>query len=245
MNKKRVRKYALFYRRNMIFSGIEKNSLVDFDDVLACTVFTAGCNFRCPFCHNSALVIGSENQRISEEEVFAILNKRKGIIDGVCVTGGEPTMHPQIEFFYEKVKNLGLKTKLDTNGTNPELLKRLNKEGLLDYVAMDIKSSFDDYFAITGGAVKSTEKIEESADFLLEGRVDYEFRTTLVDRFHSEQNFFKIADRLKGAKKYCLQKFEDKGNCLSEGLNAIEKEQAEIFADVLRKTVLTVKLRGY
>lgn len=229
----------------MIFAGIEKISLVDYKDYLTCVVFTPGCNFRCPFCQNSSLVVGKGSAEIEEDDVIAYLEKKKKLLDAFGITGGEPTMHPGIERVYERVKELGLKTKLDTNGTNPSLVRRLIDRGLVDYVAMDIKNSFDDYLSITGLKQIDMGPIRETAALLLENKTEYEFRTTLVKEFHTEESLEKIGKDLAGAEKYFFQKFTDSGTCLEEGLHACTDEQTESFKQILSKYVKFVGLRGF
>ncbi len=229
----------------MFFSGIEKSSLVDFENKVVCTLFTSGCNYKCPFCHNSSLVDGSAEFSISEEDVLAFLATRKGKLDGVSVTGGEPTLHRGLGDFLEKVKELGFIVKLDTNGTSPEALRELYARGVVDYFAMDIKTSFDRYPEITGVSDPKTDKVKESAVFLLSEVEDYEFRTTLINGFHDEETMARIAEDVKGAKNYFLQKFEDKGTCIQGGLSAVPAETAEAFAGILRQKVRRVSLRSY
>jgi len=228
----------------MNFSGIEKNSLVDYDGYIACTLFTAGCNFRCPFCHNSNLVNGKADTVLDEEEALDFLQRRRGFLDAVCLTGGEPTLHKEIKPFLSKVKHLGYKVKLDTNGTDPTFLKELVKEGLIDYVAMDIKNSLKEYSAITGTS-PDVSAIKESVEFLLSDAVDYEFRTTLVQGYHTVQTVSEIADLIAGAKRYFLQKFEDRGTVLTGGLAPVDKQTALIFKEILDKKIAKVSLRGY
>ena len=171
----------------MIIKGLQKTTLLDFPGKVACTVFTAGCNFRCPFCHNASLVTRpGDVDEISEESFFSYINKRKGILDGVCITGGEPLMSHGIEDFIRRIKQTGLLVKLDTNGAYPEKLKALLDEGLIDYVAMDIKNSREKY-AMTVGLKEYPEKIEESIKLIMEKAPDYEFRTTVVKELHTAQ----------------------------------------------------------
>lgn len=229
----------------MFFSGIEKFSLVDFEGKICCTLFTQGCNYRCPFCHNSALVVGGAQRRISFLEVLDFLKKRKGILDAVSITGGEPTLHPELEDFLKEVKELGFLTKLDTNGTNPAFLKKLNDTGAVDYFAMDIKTSLERYPTMTGVRDAGIDKVKESIAFLISDARDYEFRTTLVNEFHSEEIFTQIAHTVKGAKRYFLQEFEDRGTNIEGGLSAVPKETALIYADILSGAVGRVALRGY
>ena len=229
----------------MFFSGIEKSSLVDFKDKLTCTVFTHGCNYRCPFCHNSQLVTANSSVRIEEDEVLVFLKKRKALLDAVCVSGGEPTLHKEVYGFLEKVKALGYQTKLDTNGTNPEFLADLINGGLVDYVAMDIKTSFENYSKITDVENPNTEKVKQSLEFLITSNMDFELRTTLVKEFHSEDDFIKISKDVVGAKRYYLQKYVDRGTCITGGLTEVEKQIAEKYQEILKQTVPNVYLRGY
>lgn len=224
--------------------GLQKLTLLDYPEHMACTVFVGGCNFRCPFCHNRDLVFLPEGMgEIPFEEFFAFLKKRKGILDGVCVTGGEPLLHPEIKSFIKDIKALGYLIKVDTNGSYPERLKELAGEGLIDYVAMDIKNSKERYEETAGTAVP-LDKVCESAEFLLSGAVDYEFRTTVVKEFHSEADFISIREWIKGAKRYYLQGFIDSGALIQEGLEGYEKADLERFQAVLREVLPCVELRG-
>ena len=225
--------------------GLEKLSMVDYEGHLCCTVFTAGCNFRCPYCHNSDLVEGRNLHQISEEEFFAFLNKRKGLLDSVCVSGGEPTLQPDLIDFIKKIKELGFKVKLDSNGTAPKLLKELVAENLIDYVAMDIKNSRESYRKTAGNGFFNMENIEESVEFLKQGLVPYEFRTTLVKGHHNDEEIERIATWLDGADRIYLQCFVDNGSCITDGLSKIEKQDAERFKSILSKTIKEVHLRGY
>ena len=230
----------------MTFFGLEKLSLVDFDGYVAATVFTGNCNFRCPFCHNSSLVLDYKNlPTISEQEIIDYLIKRKGIIEGLCITGGEPTLEKDLPFFCEKIKNLGLKVKLDTNGTNPEMIKILVNNGVVDYFAMDIKNDKENYADIIGLNQFPTNNVEKSVDFFLSGVTAYEFRTTLIKEYHTLSNVEKIGQWIKGANKYFLQKFKDSENCIKSHLSPVENDLALQFKDVLTKYVNFVSLRGY
>ena len=231
----------------MIICGMEKFSMVDYDGYISCTVFTKGCNFLCPFCHNASLVTG-EAAEIPEEEVFDYLTKRKGLVDAVCITGGEPTMQKGLKEFILRVRALGYRVKMDTNGTNPTLLRELLSEGLLDYVAMDIKSDFDGgYEDVTGVSnQKLLERVKESIEILKNLAPDYEFRTTAIAEFHSDANFEKIAEIVRGAKRFFIQKFKDGENNLTQGLlHELPKEEAERFLSIVSKGVSFVGLRGY
>ncbi len=225
--------------------GLQKMTVLDFPGRVACIVFTFGCNFRCPFCHNASLVLGEGESDITEEEFFSYLKKRKGILDGVCVTGGEPLLQKDIEEFLGKIKALGYEVKLDTNGMYPEKLKKVVREGLVDYVAMDIKNSPEYYAQTVGKDEIDFEKIKESVDFLInEAGCDYEFRTTVVAEFHTESAFEEIGKLIKGAKNYFLQGFIDSGDLIGENLNALPKSNMEKMADRVRPYVENVQLRG-
>ena len=229
----------------MDFSGWERLSLLDYDDRIATTFFMAGCNFRCPFCHNSSLVLNPKDApTIPWEEMRAYLIKRQGVIDAVCITGGEPTLMPDLKEKIQEIKSLGYLVKLDTNGTNPKLLRELIEEGLLDYVAMDIKNSKDKY-PLTAGTSVFLPAVEESVRILLEGKVDYEFRTTMIEEFHEESDFLAIREWIKGAKRYFLQKYIDSENCIAHGFHEISKEKALNFKALLEESLPFVALRGY
>lgn len=231
----------------MIICGMEKFSMVDYDGYIACTVFTKGCNFLCPFCHNSSLVTG-EAAEIPEEEVFDYLTKRKGLVDAVCITGGEPTLQRGLKGFILKVRALGYRVKLDTNGTNPAILKELLTEGLLDYVAMDIKTDFVRYEDVTGTSNPALiERVKESVGILKTLAPDYEFRTTAIAEYHSSDNYAAIAEIVRDAKRFFVQKFKDGENNLTQGiLHELPKEEAEKFLAVVKAAgVAEVGLRGY
>ncbi len=230
----------------MTFFGLEKLSLVDFDGYVASTVFTGNCNFRCPFCHNASLVLDYKNLPIiSEEGIINYLIKRKDIIEGLCITGGEPTLEKDLPLFCERIKNLGLKVKVDTNGTNPEMIKTLVDNGVVDYFAMDIKNDKDNYYAIIGLDTFSTKNVEKSVEYFLNGKIDYEFRTTLIKEYHSEQNILNIGKWIKGANKYFLQKFKDSENCIKSHLSPVEDSIVLKYRDILKGYIPNVALRGY
>lgn len=230
----------------MIIHGFQKMTLLDFPNHVACTVFTAGCNFRCPFCHNASLVTGiSEQAPFSDNDVFSLLEKRKGLLDGVAITGGEPLLQKDIEQFIAKVKEMGYLVKLDTNGSFPEKLKDLIDKGLVDYVAMDIKNCKEKYAATAGTDDSATEKIDRSIKILLEGKVDYEFRTTVSAELHTTQDIEKAAEWIKGAKRYFLQVFTDSGDILGdEKLTAPDRETLEKMLAAAQKHTVSAALRG-
>ena len=219
--------------------------MVDYDGHTAATVFTGGCNWLCPFCHNSGLVKLSDFPRVySEDEVLAYLKKRQGLLDGLAITGGEPTLHKDLPDFCAKVKDLGYDVKLDSNGTNPDLLAELMEKNLVDYFAMDIKNSRKKY-AETVGKPVDFSVIDRSVELLKTRAKDYEFRTTLVKEFHTKEDMEDIAEWLAGAKKYALQHFHDEGNNLVGGFHEVDEEEAKAYAGIVKRTVAEVKLRGY
>jgi len=229
----------------MQISGFQKLTLLDFPGTMACTVFTKGCNFRCPYCHNASLVVGADAPVIEENELLSFLKKRQGILEGVAITGGEPLLHRDIKELLLKIKELGYKIKLDTNGSNPALLKELVSLNLLSYVAMDIKNSKENYYKAIGTDKISLELLEESKDFLLENRVPYEFRTTVVKGIHEKEDIVSLAKWIGGAEKLFLQQFKDSGELIApENLEAFSKEEMEELAELAKPYVKSVTLRG-
>ena len=229
----------------MVINGLMKMTLLDFPGRVACTVFTAGCNMRCPFCHNAALVTDIDPaERIDPVELFDFLKKRAGLLDGVAVTGGEPLMHPDIADFIREIRALGYAVKLDTNGTFPERLAALCDAGLVDYVAMDIKNAPEDYPRTVGVESFDLSSVEESKNFLLSGAVDYEFRTTVVAQFHTVERIRAAAGWISGARRYFLQVFTDSGNLISEGLTAVPKSVMEEMRAAALAFVPDTQLRG-
>ncbi len=226
----------------MLIGGFQKMTMLDYPGKIAATIFTYGCNFRCPFCHNATLVI-DEAQLFSEDEILSYLNKRKGMLDGVCITGGEPLLQSDIFEFLAKVRETGLLIKLDTNGSYPEKLKEAIDRGLVDYVAMDIKTCKENYSKVAGTNV-SIESIEKSVEILLEGRVDYEFRTTVVKELHKKEDFEKISRWIMGAKRYFLQCFKDSENLIGNSLSAYTPLELKDFSEVLKDSVCEVAVRG-
>ena len=226
--------------------GIEKLTLVDFDAHCSCILFTGACNFCCPFCQNSALVIDQLPEPIDEKEIEEYLSLRRNLLYGVVISGGEPTINKDLPEYIKHIKDTyGYKIKLDTNGSNPKMLKQLVEEGLVDYVAMDVKNSLEDYDISIGIENYDTSKVNESIEYLKEGHVDYEFRTTLVYELHSKKNIEEIGELLKGAKRYFLQQFQDRGGNICDGLTGISKEDAEGFVNILKDKIEYVSLRGY
>jgi pyruvate formate lyase activating enzyme len=216
----------------MKIGGVQKVSLIDFPGKVAATVFTQGCNFRCQFCHNESLVLPEKFEKsIAEEEFFEFLRKRAGRLDGVVVSGGEPTIHADLAEFLRKIKNLGFSIKLDTNGTHPEILKNLYAEHLLDYIAMDIKHRFEAYGEIVAATV-DVEAIKHSVAMIREWDLDYEFRTTVVPEFHSADDVKAIALQLSGAKKFVIQEF-----VADHAINKNLRGENSIFSPENRKTL--------
>ena len=229
----------------MIIYGLQKLSLLDYPGKTACTVFTGGCNFRCPYCHNASLVVGlNKVEPVDYDEFFAFLNKRKNILDGVCITGGEPLLQPDIEDFIRKIKQLGYSVKLDTNGSFPDKLKHLVDENLIDYVAMDIKNSPEKYSLTAGVSELNFSKINNSVEFLLSNAVDYEFRTTVVKELHSKEDFVLIGEWIKGAKRYFIQSFIDSGDILGGTFSAYGKSELEEIEDLMQSFVKDTQIRG-
>ena len=229
----------------MKIQGLEKLSMVDYDGYAACTVFLSGCNLRCPFCQNAVLVEGTVPEFISEEAFFIFLEKRKGLLDAVAITGGEPTLRPDLPDFCRKIKAAGYRVKLDSNGTRPAVLKELVGNGLVDYIAMDVKCPPADYPDLMGCEESDLNAIKESVAFLKTAPLPYEFRTTLVDELHDEKSVRALGEFVKGAKELWLQKFVDRGGCLTDGLHEVPYKTAERYAGILSEYVEKVGLRGY
>lgn len=228
----------------MRIDGLQTLTLLDYPGKVACTVFTSGCNMRCPFCHNASLVCGEVPPFMEKEEFFAFLKKRTGVLDGVCVTGGEPLLQEGLIPFLLEVKEKGFTTKLDTNGLLHDRLRAVVEAGAVDYVAMDIKNCKARYAETAGVPGLDLAPIEKSVQFLMEGSVDYEFRTTVVKELHNKADFDEIGRWLKGAKRYFLQSFKDSGDILSPGLSPMEKADLLEIRDRLRAEIPVVELRG-
>lgn len=229
----------------MQIHGFNKTTLLDYPEHLAATIFTGGCNFRCPFCHNAELVLNPGAQPlISEEEVLGYLDKRRGILEGVCITGGEPTLQADLPDFARKIKEKGFLVKLDTNGYRPEVLWQLLEAGLLDYVAMDIKASKENYAKAAGVQKIDLSRIEESVAMVLSSGIDYEFRTTVVKGIHEPEEFEAVGRWLAGSKKYFLQAFRENENVMQEGFAAFSGEEMEGMAERARNYIDKVSVRG-
>lgn len=230
--------------KRMNIQGLQKTTLLDYPGQVACTVFLGGCNFRCPFCHNASVVGCRAGEGILEEELFSYLEKRKGILDGVCVTGGEPTLYPELASFLRRIRTLGLKIKLDTNGSRPAVLRALIEEGLCDYVAMDIKNQKKKYAVTAGVSMLDLGAVEESVSLLLEGRVSYEFRTTVVANLHTVEDIAEIGRWIAGAERYALQQFVDSGDLLGPGMYAHEPGVLAEMKKIAETFVKNAEIRG-
>lgn len=229
----------------MNIHGFAKTTLLDYPKHVAATVFFGGCNFRCPFCHNNDLVLHpGQVPEIPEEEVLSYLKKRIGILEGVCITGGEPTLQPDLEAFIRKIKAMGYLVKLDTNGYRPEILRHLLKEHLLDYVAMDIKNSREKYEMTVAHPGLEISKIEESVQLLLTGTVPFEFRTTVVKQLHTLEDMKAIGEWIKGASAYYLQNYKDSPNIISPGFSSCSKEELLEMRTLLKEYIPVVEVRG-
>ncbi len=229
-----------------IFAGLQKLTLLDFPGYVACTLFTKGCNMRCPFCHNASLVVRAEEQRMyTNDEILGFLKKRQGILDGVAITGGEPTLMTGLADFLSEVRMLDYKIKLDTNGTRPKILKSLVEKKLVDYVAMDIKNSKERY-GITVGFDESYDisPVCESAEFLMQGNVDFEFRTTVSRTFHTESDIEQIGEWLHGDERFYLQQFKDSGDIIGECVEAYSDDEMRSLLDKIHPFVPNAQLRG-
>ena len=230
--------------------GLQKMTLLDFPGRVACTVFLGGCDFRCPWCHNYELAVGSAEPVMDEEEFFAFLKKREGLLEGVAVTGGEPCLSKELPAFLRKIREMGFLTKLDTNGAHPELLEQILREGLADYVAMDIKNSPGKYLLTAGltGSEAQQEallgRVRRSIRLIMELAPDYEFRTTVIRQFHEEQDFAEIGEMIRGARRYFLQSFTDRDTVPYGGLSAPGKEELMRYAEQVRHFVPDVQTRG-
>lgn len=219
-------------------------TLLDFPGHIACIVFTHGCNFRCPFCHNSDLVTGIPSEdNTASDEFWKLLDRRKGILEGVVITGGEPLLQKNIERFIEKIKQKGLKIKLDTNGSFPGKLRMIIDSGLVDYVAMDIKNSLDKY-PLTVGTHVDTGAVKDSISLLLSGKVPYEFRTTAVKELHTANDFTEIGKMIQGAERYFIQSYKDSERVLKPGLTAPTQEELRSYLAAVKQYVPLSELRG-
>lgn len=225
--------------------GLNKTTLLDYPGRVAATIFLGSCNFRCPFCQNSSLVLQpAEEPVIPEEEVLSFLQKRQGILEGVCISGGEPTLAADLTDFIRQIRSLGYPVKLDTNGTNPALVKYLAENDLIQMTAVDIKACPENYPSLCGMLHPNLDAIRETVDFLLHGKMDYEFRTTVVKELHNEHDFVQIGQWLKGARAYYLQAYKDSDEVLQPGFSSYSLEELEHFREILQATIPVVGIRG-
>lgn len=225
--------------------GIENLSMVDYDEKLACTLFTRGCNFRCPFCQNSSLVLDPNIPSLNEDAILSDLKKKVGLLDAVCITGGEATLQENLIPFIKKVKDLGLLVKLDSNGYAPEVLRDVLKANLVDYVAMDVKGCRSNYATICGLPKMDLSKIEESISLLINSNIEFEFRTTLLNEYHSEECMEEIFEMINGCKKYAMQKYKDNPNCIEHGFTPVPYKKVLSYKLIAEKTIPNVIIRGY
>lgn len=230
----------------MQLSGLQKLTLLDFPGKMACTAFTAGCNFRCPFCHNASLVTGdlAALPKMSESEFFSFLEKRQGILEGVCITGGEPTLQKDILSFIEKIKALGFAVKLDTNGARPDVLKEILDSGSVSYVAMDIKNSQKEYPKTVGIENFDITPVLESVELLKGGKTPFEFRTTVVSGLHTPESIREIGEWIGGVDNYFLQSFVDSGDLICEGFVGFDQKTMQNLLNVIKPLVPSTKIRG-
>lgn len=228
----------------MVICGIQKLTLLDYPGKVACTIFTGGCNFRCPFCHNADLVTGRPEVTVTGEEIFRFLRKRQGLLDGVCISGGEPLLQPDLEDFIRGVRSLGYSVKLDTNGSMPDKLESLAEKGLLDYVAMDLKNAPEHYGRTIGAETYDVGNIDRSIRFLMGGEIPYEFRTTVVREFHQKADFEEMGRWIEGADQYFLQQFMDSGHVIAPGLHAYDEKILFQALEIVKKYVKTAQIRG-
>ena len=237
----------LHRRYDMLLKGLQKLTLLDFPGKIACTVFSGGCNLRCPFCHNASLVLGERvksTPTLPEEEFFSFLSKRVNVLEGVCVSGGEPTLAEDLLPFLEKIKKLGFAVKLDTNGTRPDVLSEAINSGLVDYVAMDIKNSKEGYAKTVGLSDFDLSDVILSTEILMGGKVDFEFRTTLVRELHSEEDIRSIGEWLSGDEKYFIQTFRDSGDLILNTFSGYAEKETEYLLKLLKAYIPNAQIRG-
>lgn len=229
----------------MKIHGFYKLTLLDYPEHIACSIFTGGCNFRCPFCHNASLVTHIDTaMQLNEEEILRVLSTRAGILEGVCITGGEPTLQPDLKEFIAKVKALGYLIKLDTNGSNPKLLKELIDDNYIDYVAMDIKNSREKYEKTIGISNFDLSPIMESIHIIINSGIEHEFRTTVVKELHTLEDFKDIAAMVSGCSHYYLQSFVDSGDLIQAGMTGYSKQEMKTLLEKVRMLIPNAEGRG-
>ena len=227
----------------MQIAGLQKLTLLDYPGRIACTVFLSGCNLRCPFCHNASLVLpGRSSPLLSDEELLAFLASRKKKLTGVCITGGEPTLYPELPHLLRCIRELGFAVKLDTNGTRPEVLREILNADLVDYVAMDIKNSPEKY-AATCGDRDVLAQVRESVKLLQQSPVEHEFRTTVFHPYHTPEDLAEIGRWLQGEQKYYIQQFVDSGDLIGSG-TALTPQEMQVLLDAVLPYIPSAQLRG-
>lgn len=225
--------------------GYQKTTLLDYPGHVAATIFTGGCNFRCPFCHNSDLVLNpSFSARIPEEEIFNFLKKRKNVLSGICITGGEPTLQTDLSEFIKKIRSLGYNIKLDTNGYQPDVIADLLNQNLLDYIAMDIKAGLSNYSRVCGISELNINQILKSISIIENSKIEYEFRTTVVSELHTKEDFYEISQMLSPKSFYFIQSFKDSGNILVPGLSSCSLETLDEYLSIVKSNIPNSFLRG-
>ncbi len=229
----------------MKIAGLQKLTLLDYPGKTACIIFTWGCNLRCPFCHNADLVTGEFEETVTADALYAFLKKRFGLLDGVCVTGGEPLLQPDLISFLQPIHEMGYAVKLDTNGTQPEKLREICESGLVSMVAMDIKNSPEKY-AVTGGTERlNVEAVHQSVRYLMrQGNIPYEFRTTVVKQYHTAEDFSAIGKWIRGADAYFLQNFQNTGRLIDNSVSGCTPSEMRSFLEIVRRDVPNAALRG-
>lgn len=229
----------------MKIHGFNTLTLLDYPEHVAAVLFLGSCNFRCPYCQNAGLVLHPDREpAIPEEEVLAYLKKRRGMLEGVCISGGEPTLHNELPRLVRQIKELGYKVKIDTNGTRPVMLRSLYEEGLVDYIAMDIKASRENYPRVCDVKALPIDAVKESAAFLMTSGIDYEFRTTVVKELHDAGDFQDIATWLPDCRRYYLQSFRSSDNIIKPGFSSYSRPELEAFLEILHKKIPLAELRG-
>lgn len=228
----------------MKLHGIQKMTLLDFPGCVSCTVFLGGCDFRCPFCHNFELIDGTMKPTMDEDELIKFLEGRKNLLEGVAITGGEPLMHEDLPRLIKRIRDTGYRVKLDTNGYHPDLLREILDAKLVEYVAMDVKNSPEKYALTCGLDFVNLDKINQSIRLLKDGDTDYEFRTTVVNELHEEEDFYKIGEMISGAKRYFLQRFTDRDSVPYGNLTPPSFDKMHKFAEISRKFIPNTELRG-
>ncbi len=228
----------------MKIHGLQKMTLLDYPSKVAATVFLGGCDFKCPFCHNFEIVNGTLPPIMDEDELFSFLEKRKGLLDGIVVTGGEPCLNPSLPSLLSGIKDLGYLVKLDTNGYHPEILNNLIGEKLIDYIAMDIKNSRDKYAMTCGLSFLNTDIISRSIDIIMNSGLDYEFRTTVIHEYHTASDFEDIGRWIEGSKAYYLQQYIERATVPDKSLTSPSKNEMSEFLDIVKKYVPNSSLRG-